>query len=221
MRSQHLESSHMDFKQLIGQAEQEELLTAQERKEQEREQEAGQLETAEANRRKANKEAAAELRDIWLAVLKGLLSRRPPHSIMILDALRLDKLPSRMPEGRGWRRSHHNARWNKAADGIAIPAWDMLATFNIGGWGGETYRVAPYEMYFGSNGVVYCDPTVPESNETHAVWRASFSSAEEVPGVWRPEVTGTHADTFDGRREVAVGFARLVARHSLEIDSLG
>jgi hypothetical protein len=209
----------MDFKQLVRQAEQG-VLTAQERKERGREREVSLRKAAETERIKASEEAAAELRQIWLAVLESLLSRQPPHDLMVLDALRLAELPSRLPDRRGWRQSSRVAKWIQAADRISVPAWDMLATFRIGGYFGETYRVVPYEMYLGGNGVVYCNPRMQDSNGAHADWEASFNSAEEVPGIWRPRVAGPHDDAIDGRQEVAIGLARLVAKHSLEIDAM-
>jgi hypothetical protein len=161
------------------------------------------------------------LPQIWAAVSAALLTASPPSDRMILDDHRLEELPLRWPPTHNRQRKQQRelARWEDAVDRLAIPAWDMEATFRRGGGVADTYSITEYAMYFGANGVLYCGPRRPTAAGTFAEWEVSYHSADTVPGAWRPE-WGV-GDPYYGDREVAKGFASLVARHDLQVDLRG
>lgn len=153
---------------------------------------------------------------IWERVTQAILARNPSADIMVVDDLRAAELPERWPKRGGERKRRRvEAKWNEAADKLAIPAWDMEASFSSGGGVADTYRRQETPMYFGSNGVLYVGSgsTTPDGTHTGGV---TFHTPESVPDVWH-EKWGAWG-TIDNRGEVATGFANLVVKHSLPID---
>jgi len=154
---------------------------------------------------------------VWEQVAQAILSRNPPPDLTVVDDRRSDELPERWPRRGGERKKRrYEARWNEAADALAIPAWDMEATFSSGSGIADTYSRVETPMYFGSNGLLYVGSGSQTPGGTHSGDR-TFHTPSSIPEVWR-EQWGAWG-TIDNRREVAVGFANLVVKHDLEVGS--
>lgn len=152
----------------------------------------------------------------WDLVTLAILTRNPSADIMVIDDRRVAELPERWPRRGGERKRRRvEAKWNEAADGLAIPAWDMEAEFSSGSGVADTYSREETPMYFGSNGVLYVGAGSQTPGGTHTGGRTHHTS-DSVPEVWR-EQWGAWG-TIDNRGEIATGFANLVAKHSLAIE---
>jgi hypothetical protein len=153
---------------------------------------------------------------IWDAVTRGIGKLSPAAELMIVDDCRADELPERWPRGGGERmRKRVEAKWGDAADRLAIPAWDMEATFSEGSGIADTYSRLEIPMYLGANGVLY----VGAGEQTPAGTRAggsTFHTPDSLPEVWHEQWQAR--GTIDNRHEAAAGFANLVVKHSLMID---
>lgn len=153
---------------------------------------------------------------VWDLVTEALLAQNPSADLMVVDDLRTAELPARWPKRGGERKRRRvEAKWNEAADKLAIPAWDMEATFSRGSGIADTYSRAEVPMYFGSNGVLYVGAGEQTPGGTNA-GGSTFHTPDSVPEVWH-EKWGAWG-TIDNRHEVAAGFANLVVKHRLEID---
>lgn len=153
------------------------------------------------------------LRDVWIAVTAEIRAKEPPADIMVLDDRRLDQLPSRWPPSGGWMRERKLAKWNAEVDRLAVPAWDTKATLQSGSGVSDTFSVDHHPLYLGSNDVLYCGPARPTPSGTLAEWKASYQSANDVPGVWSAK--WLPYGTYFPRQEVAKALADLVATHGL------
>lgn len=152
---------------------------------------------------------------IWEQVAQAILSGGCPPDLMMVDDRRSDQLPERWPKRGGERKKQrYEARWNEAADALAIPAWDMEATFSSGSGIADTYSRLETPMYFGSNGLLYVGRGSQTPAGTHSGGR-TYPTPSSIPEIWE-EKWGAWG-TIDNRREVAVGFANLVVKHGLEI----
>lgn len=158
------------------------------------------------------------LRDVWITVSAAVGAKDPPADIMVLDDLRLEELPSRWPQPRGWKRKQDRilAEWNAVVDRLAVPAWDTGATLRSGSGVADTFSVDEHPLYLGSNDVLYCNPARPTPNGTYAEWKASYQSTDDVPGVWSSK--WAYSTPFYPRQEVAEALANLVAVHSVHPD---
>lgn len=155
------------------------------------------------------------LRDLWIAVFNALKGKDPPADIVVLDQYRLDELPSRWPRSQGWLRERSLTRWNTAVDRLGIPAWNTKAALRSGSGVADTFSIDSHPLYLGRNGVLYCEPARPTPNGTHAEWKASYASADDVPGVWSSK--WAYATPYYPRQEVAEALANLVALHDLSL----
>jgi hypothetical protein len=158
------------------------------------------------------------LRDVWIAVAAAIRAKNPPADIAVLDECRIAELPSRWPElrGRAKKRERIQTEWNAAVDRLAVPAWDTKATLRAGSGVADTFSLDEHPLYFGSNGVLYCNPSGPTPNGTHTRGR-TYRSAVDVPGVWSSRWAPAGA-SFYPRQEVADALANLVAVHGLSLD---
>lgn len=177
------------------------------------------IEEAEGQQRPAGQALPADklpFDRVWDQVTQAILRRNPPPDLMIVDAHRADELPERWPRRGGERKKRrYEAQWNEAADALAIPAWDMEATFSSGSGIADTYSRNETPMYFGSNGVLSVGAGSKTPGGTHeGGW--THQSPASIPEVWH-EKWGAWG-VIDNRREVAVGFANLVTKYGLEID---
>jgi hypothetical protein len=156
------------------------------------------------------------LRDLWAAVFNALKEREPPADILILDQYRLNELPSRWPRSQGWMKARSVVKWNTAVDQLGIPAWNTKAALRSGSGVADTFSVDSHPLYLGRGGVLYCNPARPTSNGTHAEWKASYESADDVPGVWSSK--WAYGTPYYPRQEVAEALANLVALHDLSLN---
>ena len=69
-------------------------------------------------------------------------------------------------------------------------------------------------MYFGSNAVLYVGAGSRTPGGTHT-GGSTYRTPDSVPGVWH-EKWGAWG-TIDNRHEISIGFANLIAKHSLAI----
>jgi hypothetical protein len=153
---------------------------------------------------------------VWDLVAGAILTRSPPADIMVIDGRRVAELPERWPKRGGERRKRRfEARWNEAADKLAIAAWDLEASFSSGSGIADTYSRQETPMYFGSNGVLYVGAGSQTPLGTHA-GGTTHHTPDSVPEVWH-EKWGAWG-TIDNCHEIATGFANLVVKHSLTID---
>jgi hypothetical protein len=153
---------------------------------------------------------------VWGRVAQAVLGLSPPADIMVVDDRRAAELPERWPRRGGERKRRRvEARWNEAADELAIPAWDMEACFSSGSGVADTYSRQETPMYFGSNGVLYVGAGSQTPSGTHA-GGSTYHTPESVPEAWR-EKWGAWG-TIDNRQEIAGGFANLAVRYALTVD---
>lgn len=138
---------------------------------------------------------------------------------MVVDDRRAAGLPERWPRRGGERkRRRARAKWNEAVDGLAIPAWDMEATFSRGSGVSDTYSREEIPMYFGSDGVLYVGAGEETPGGTHA-GGSTYHTPDSVPEVWH-EKWGAWG-TIDNRHEITAGFANLVVKYGLDIEIVG
>lgn len=155
------------------------------------------------------------LRDVWIAVFNALKTKEPPADFHILDERRLDELPSRWPPRKGWFQQRRLAQWNAAVDGLGVPAWATKASLREGVGVADTFSIAQQPLCVGRNGILYSNPSRPTPNGTYAEWRASYRSADEVPGGWSAK--WLPYGTYHPRQEVADALANLVTIHGLQV----
>ncbi len=152
---------------------------------------------------------------VWDRVAKAILELNPSADIMVVDDLRAAELPDRWPRRGGERKRRRvEAKWNEAADRLAISAWDMEASFSSGSGIADTYSRQESPMYFGSNAVLYVGAGGQTPGGTHA-GGSTYHTPDSIPEVWH-EKWGAWG-TIDNRHEISIGFANLVAKHSLTI----
>jgi hypothetical protein len=153
------------------------------------------------------------LGEVWPAVFNALVAKDPPADIVVLDDRRLEELPSRWPPTRGWMKERSLAKWNAAVDRLGVPAWNTKASLRSGSGIADTFSIDEHPLYLGRNGVLYSGPAGPTPNGTHAEWKASYRSADDVPGMWSAQ--WMPYGPYYPRQEVADAFASLAAIHSL------
>jgi hypothetical protein len=161
----------------------------------------------------ADQRGRVPLRDLWVAVSAAVRAKSPPADIMILDDRRLDELPSRWPRSGGWMRERRLAKWNAAVDRLAVPAWDTKATLRSGSGIADTFSIDQHALYLGGNDRLYSGPARLTPNGTYAEWKASYGSADDVPGLWSAQ--WLPYGTYYPRQEIAEALAGLVAIHGL------
>lgn len=153
---------------------------------------------------------------VWDALTSTMDAHSPAGDITVIDDRRAAELPERWARRGGERKKRRvEAKWSEVADRLAIPAWDMEATFSVGAGMADTYSRMEIPMYMGSNGVLYVGAGDPTPAGTHP-GGSTFHTPDAIPEVWR-EQWGAWA-TIDNRHEVTVGFANLIVEHSLTID---
>jgi hypothetical protein len=77
----------------------------------------------------------------------------------------------------------------------------------------DTFSVDEHPLYLGSNDVLYSNPARPTPNGTYTEWKASYRSADDVPGAWSSK--WAYGTPFYPRQEVAEALASLVAVHGV------
>ncbi len=88
----------------------------------------------------------------------------------------------------------------------------MEASFSSGSGISDTYSRQESPMYFGSNSVLYVGAGSQTPGGTHT-GGSTYHTPDSVPEVWR-EKWGAWG-TIDNRHEISIGFANLMAKHSL------
>lgn len=164
----------------------------------------------------ADQRGRVPLRELWVAVSAVVRAKSPPADVMVLDDRRVDELPSRWPPSGGWMREARLAKWNAAVDRLAVPAWDTKATLRSGSGVADTFSIDQHALYLGGNDVLYCGPAMPTPSGTYAEWKASYQSADDVPGAWSSQ--WAYGKPFYPRQEAAEALAGLVAIHGLTPD---
>jgi hypothetical protein len=147
----------MGFGERIQQAQQRELLTAEQAFSLSRQREQADA----AGTVNANNEARMALKGIWLAVTEAIATKNPPEDAQVVDHAGIEAIKTVNAElfrHKPPRKNRHIVRADaqriRVADSHAQPAWDMIEGILLPGYG-DSRDLCERNMYLGRDGTIY------------------------------------------------------------------